>query len=192
MEKTLKPQDLFIRRKRWLTAIGAGICFAFAAALVTLFTVTALKFTTEEDNLFTFLCLCAAVFGFSFLLLAALNIRNLFFSCLLTADEKGIYNYSGLFHYGFISWSDVEQISKDATWLDILDNEAPNIRIVIKDFKAYRRGLSFGKKWILFWNLSTVKIFTLCSQIKKRELCALLEERLNYYNAPEDTQVDND
>lgn len=192
MEKSIKPDNLIIARKRGLTAFAAAVFIVLGLFFGIGGPIGLYRFLPEDNYVLILLAIAFALIALDLLLVGALNIRNLFFPCLLTADEKGIYNYSGLFHYGFISWSDIEQISKDATWLDILDNEAPNIRIVIKDFKAYSRGLSFGKKWILFWNLSTVKIFTLCSQIKKRELCALLEERLNYYNAPEDTQVDND
>lgn len=191
MEKSIKPDNLFIARKRGLTAFAAAVFIVLGLFFGIAGPIGLYKVPLEDNYVLILLAIAFALIALDLLLAGALNIRNLFFPCLLTADEKGIYSYSGLFHYGFISWNDIEQISKDATWLDILDNEAPNIRIVIKDFKAYRRSLSFGKKWILFWSFGTVKIFTLCSQIKKKELCALLEERLNFYSPADAAAIDD-
>lgn len=185
MEKRIKPVNLFIRRKRFFTAVAAFIFSAVGVALAVVFALAVSK-NPPADDIRIFLYVAIACVVFICLYLGVLNVRNLFFPYLLTTDEKGIYNYSGYFHYGFVPWSEIEEIAGYTTLLDLFDNDAPNIKLFIKDLKSYKKTISLYKKNLLFWGGGNVKIFTLCSQIKKNELLKLLDISLKYYNSPED------
>lgn len=188
MEKLTKPQNLYIRRNRALTAAAAFAFLAFAVALAALLPLGLIKYPPEKDILIPLIIGNSFIIFISFCL-GALNFRNLFFPFLLTADEKGVYNYSGYFHFGFIDWEDILSFTKDATWLDLLDDDMPSLKIYLKNFKAYRSTLSFYKKWQLFWSFGDIKIYTLCSQIKRKQLYVLLDEMLKYYGSSAE-QVD--
>lgn len=187
MEKPVKPENLFIGRKRWLTAIAAFICFAFGLTLVILTPIAVKLHPPEDGQAKVMLIAGTAVIGALCIFYGILNFRNLFFPYLLTADEKGVYNYSGLFHYGFIGWEDIENFTKDPTILDLLDSDQPCLKIYLKDFKAYKTGLSLYRKAMLFFGGCGIKIYTMCSQIKRKELFRLLSDMNSYYNTPEPT-----
>lgn len=196
MEKQIKPENLYIRRNRLLTAIGAGICFIIAAALVVAYAVAAVKFPPDDYTLFVCLCVCDGLSGFAFLLIAILNFRNLFFPYLLAADEKGIYDYSGYIHAGFIGWEEISGIKGEADGavrgfgfafvrvLNIMDGEPPKLLINLKDAKAFKNTLT---RKITYLFRSCITVPTLCAQCKNSELAALLKERLAYYGS----QVNN-
>ena len=177
----MKPENLFIERRRGLTALAAVIFAAVGLFCLIAFPLTITKFPTEDRTVMILLCIAFPIISVYALIISALNIRNLFFRYVLTADEKGIYNYSGFFHYGFLSWEDISSVNKEATILDFLDNEAACIRISLTDPKAYKRAQPFGRKWLLFWGGGNVKIYTLCSRVKKKQLCGLLDYSHGYY-----------
>lgn len=190
MEKQTKPENLFIRRNRALTAVAAFGFFAFGIALAIVFPLAVIK-NLPDDDILVDLVVGTSLITFLCLFLGALNARNLFFPFILTADEKGIYNYSGYFHYGFVPWAEIEAFTKGATILDVLDSDTPSIKIFLKDLKSYKKTISFYKKWLLFWSGCNIKVYTMCSQINKRELLGLLDSSLKYYNSPEDGTVEN-
>lgn len=190
MEKQIKPENLFIRRKRLLTALAAAIFLAFGITLAVVFPLAVIK-RPPPDDVRIYLIISITAITVLCLYMGVLNARNLFFPYLLTADEKGVYNYSGFFHFGFVKWEDIESFCKDPTWLDVLDSETPSIRIYLRDFKEFKKTLSFYKKWLLYWSGSNIKIYTLTSQIKRKQLLMLLDEMLRYYGANEAPQVDN-
>lgn len=99
MEKLTKPQNLYIRRNRALTAAAAFAFLAFAVALAALLPLGLIKYPPEKDILIPLIIGSSVIIFISFCL-GALNFRNLFFPFLLTADEKGVYNYSGYFISG--------------------------------------------------------------------------------------------
>ena len=111
------------------------------------------------------------------------------FPVILTADEKGVYNYSGFFHFGFVTWQEIGGFTKEAAVLDMLDSDTPSIKISVKNFNAFKRKQSFYRKWLLFWSLGEIKIHTLCSQIPRKQLLTLLCDMLGYYSHSE--QVNN-
>ncbi|MDE6441845.1 MAG: hypothetical protein K2L12_03715 [Clostridia bacterium] len=187
MEKPTKPQDLYIGRNRLLTAIATFVWLASGVTLAVVTPLAMVKYPPESEQTKTLLIIALSLWGAVCLLYGILNLRNLFFHYILTADEKGIYNYSGLFHYGFISWEDVEGFSKEATVLDVMDGDPPCLRIFVKDFKKYKSGISLYRKMMLLFGGCNIKIYTLCSQIKRKELYRLLNNMLSYYNAPEQT-----
>lgn len=190
MEKQTKPENIYIRRNRALTAIAALAFFALGAGIAIVFWLAIIK-TPPAEDIYTLLVISVSFAVAVTLYMAVLNIRNLFFPFLLTADEKGVYNFSGFFHYGFIAWDIIESFSKDAAILDFLENESPHVKIYIKDFKNYKKSINFYRKWLLFWNGGNVKIFTLTSQIKKMELLTLLEASLSYYGSADKETVEN-
>ena len=100
MEKQTKPENIYIRRNRILTALAALAFLALAAGIAIVFWLTVLKNPPAED-IFTLLVISLSCAVAVALYMAVLNIRNLFFPFLLTTDEKGVYNCSGFFHYGF-------------------------------------------------------------------------------------------
>lgn len=190
MERQIKPENLFVRRNRLITALGAFIFLAVGITLAVVFPLAITRRPPEED-IFIELTVGMSCIIIVCIYLGVLNARNLFFPFLLTADEKGVYNYSGFFHYGFVPWEDINGFTKDSTMLDLLDNDAPSIKIFIKDLKSYKKKTGFCKKWLLFWSGSNIKVYTLCSQIKKKELLKLLDNSLKYYGAPEDETAEN-
>ncbi len=181
MEKQIRPDNLFVARKKGLTALAAVIFAAVGLFSLIAFPLTITKFPTEDRTVMILLCIAFPIISVYALIISALNIRNLFFRYVLTADEKGIYNYSGFFHYGFLSWEDISSVNKEATILDFLDNEAACIRISLTDPKEYKRAQPFGRKWLLFWGGGNVKIYTLCSRVRKKQLCGLLDYSYGYY-----------
>lgn len=187
MEKQTKPENLFIGRKRLITAIATFAWLGFGVTLAVATPLAMFKYPPDNERTKTLLIIALSLWGAVCLLYGVLNLRNLFFPYILTADEKGIYNYSGLFHYGFIAWEDVEGFSKDATVLDIMDGDPPCLRIFVKDFKKYKGGISLYRKLMLLFGGCNIKIYTICSQIKRKELYRLLNNMLCYYNAPEQT-----
>ena len=188
MEKQIKPENLFIARKRWLTAIAAAAFLAVGIALAVAFPLAVIKYLPSDD-LRIYLIVCAVLLTAESLYLGVLNLRNLFFPYILTADEKGVYNYSGFFHFGFVAWQEIGGFTKEAAVLDMLDSDTPSIKIYLKNFKAFKRKQSFYRKWLLFWSLGEIKIHTLCSQIPRKQLLTLLCDMLVYYSHPE--QVNN-
>lgn len=177
----MKPENLFIERRRGLTALAAVFFAAVGLFCLIAFPLVITKFPTEDRTVMILLCVVFPIISVYALIISALNIRNLFFPYVLTADEKGVYNYSGFFHYGFLSWEDISSVNREATILDFLDNEAACIRISLTDPKAYKRVQPFGRKWLLFWGGGNVKIYTLCSRVKKKQLCGLLDYSHGYY-----------
>lgn len=191
MEKQVKPENLFVRRNRGITALCAFVFLGIGITLAVVFPLAVIRHPPEENIFVTLTVGMSLIIAFC-LYLGVLNARNLFFPYLLTADEKGIYNYSGYFHFGFIKWEDIASFGKDPTILDVLDNETPSIRIYVRDFAAYKKTLSFIKKWQLFWSGSNIKIYTICSRIKRKQLIALLDDMLKYYGAHEVAQENNE
>ena len=177
MEKQIKPENLYIARKRWLTAIAAAAFLAVGIALAVAFPLAVIKY------------LPSVLLTAESLYLGVLNLRNLFFPYILTADEKGVYNYSGFFHFGFVTWQEIGGFTKEAAVLDMLDSDTPSIKISVKNFNAFKRKQSFYRKWLLFWSLGEIKIHTLCSQIPRKQLLTLLCDMLGYYSHSE--QVNN-
>lgn len=177
----MKPENLFIERRRGLTALAAVFFAAVGLFCLIAFPLVITKFPTEDRTVMILLCVAFPIISVYALIISALNIRNLFFPYVITADEKGIYNYSGFFHYGFLSWEDISSVNREATILDFLDNEAACIRISLTDPKEYKRVQPFGRKWLLFWGGGNVKIYTLCSRVKKKQLCGLLDYSHGYY-----------
>lgn len=193
MEKPTKPENLYIRRNKVLTAIAAVAFLAIAVAAVAAYAVAVYKNPIEDKHNFSLLTAAVALLGLAFLSLSAFNFRNLFFPFLLTADEKGIYDYSGFFHFGLIEWKYMGEMWKGSallTILDLLDSEMPSIIIMLKtDLTEMKKELSFWQKWLLFWRGQTVKIYTLCSQVKKREIIELIKNMLDYYAEPEENET---
>lgn len=191
MEKLTKPENLFIARKKWLNALAALVFLAFGAVIAIVLPLGLVKRPPDDLSTMILLCIGSAVLAAYSLLLAALNMRNLFFPYILTSDEKGIYNYSGLLHFGFIKWEDIASIGQDSTIMDVLDNDSPHLTIFVNDLKEYKRALTLGKRQLLFWSGGNIKVYTLCSQIKRKQLGELLENSLRYYKQSYDTTVDN-
>ena len=187
MEKPTKPQDLFIGRNRLLTAVAMIAFFALGIASAVVAPLAAAESAAEDGQIKIMLIIALSILCAICILYGVLNLRNLFFPYILTADEKGIYNYSGLFHYGFIEWKDIQSFAKNSTILDVLDSEQPCLRIYVKDFKKYKSEIPFFKKMILVFGGGNLRIYTLCSQIKKKEFFQLLNNMLSYYNPPEQT-----
>lgn len=187
MERPVKPENLFIGRKRWIPAVIGFALLVFGLALAIFVPIGLSKYPPEDEQTAKYLIVCTCILSPVSILYAVLNLKNLFFPYLLTADEKGVYNYSGFFHYGFIAWEDIDGFTNNATVLDVMDGEQPCLRIFVKDFKKYKSGLSLYRKSILFFSGSNIKIFTTCSQIKRKELYRLLKNMHSYYDAPEQT-----
>lgn len=184
---------MFIRRRRVFNAIAAVIFIAVAALFITLIILNFngyLGWTRTEEFILT--AICAGVMAAISLIGAALEIRNLFYPYLLTADEKGVYDYSGFRHAGFISWRDIAGIEGEndgaargvsaalIRFFDYANGDAGKIALNLKDLKAYKRALNPFVRITRIFD-SGVIINASCADVKRSEIIAMLAERLAYY-----------
>ena len=51
MEKQIKPENLYIARKRWLTAIAAAAFLAVGIALAVAFPLAVIKYLPSDDQI---------------------------------------------------------------------------------------------------------------------------------------------
>lgn len=190
METTSIPENLKVYRKKWLTALGGVIFLIIAAALAGIFIFAYMQ--TDEATIrdikseliisFVGIDICSLIL----IIYAVLCFNNLRYPLILATDEKGIYDYSGFVHGGFINWNDIRQITGSRLIENILDvfndNTPPHVKIELKNYKrtfANRSGL-----WRTLFFLSgygCVRIRTFCSPLSRRNTLKLLNERLTYY-----------
>lgn len=104
----------------------------------------------------------------------------------MTANEQGIYDYSGFIHCGLVEWKDIGAVSPSYAdnVFEALDGKLiPCVRIILKDGKTYRRKSNiFRKIWLLF-NNSEIKLNLILSSVKHSEILPLLDRMLTYYSA---------
>lgn len=192
MEKPLKPNDMFIRRKRVFNAIAAAIFIAVAVLFIILTVLSFKGYLGWTKTELVIESICAGVMTAISLTGAALEIRNLFYPYLLTADEKGVYDYSGFRHAGFISWRDIAGIEDEndgaargvsaalIRFFDYTGGDAGKIVLNLKNYKAYKRALNPIARITRIFD-SGVIINASCADAKRSEIIAMLTERLAYY-----------
>ena len=88
MEKQIRPDNLFVARKKGLTALAAVFFAAAGLFCLIAFPLLITKFPTEDRTVMILLCIAFPIISVYALIISALNIRNLFFRYVLTADEK--------------------------------------------------------------------------------------------------------
>lgn len=191
MEENKKPENMTVYRKKGMTVLGGILSLLLAASLIALITV-AYILTPEETikDVKTFIIIAyvgVGIASFVLLLFAVLNFNNLRYPVILATDEKGIYDYSGFVHGGFIPWDDILKITgggrKIEAFLDVLeDGSLTDVKIELRNYKltfANRSGL--WRALYYMTGFGCVKLRTLCSALSKKNTYALLSERLNYY-----------
>lgn len=104
-----------VYRKKGMTVLGGILSLLLAASLIALITV-AYILTPEETikDVKTFIIIAyvgVGIASFVLLLFAVLNFNNLRYPVILATDEKGIYDYSGFVHGGFIPWDGISTIT---------------------------------------------------------------------------------
>lgn len=191
MERISKPENLTVYRKKGLTVLGGLLSLLLAAALITFITVAYLmtpEETVKEVKTSVIIAFTGVGIGAFFLISnTALCLYNLRYPVILATDEKGIYDYSGFIHCGFIGWNDILEITgcgnRAEAFIDLFENGSlTEVKIELRNRKATFANRS--KLWTALFIMSgfgTVRIRTMCSPLSKKITYALLNERLKYY-----------
>lgn len=192
MENNKAPENLTVYRKKGLTLFGGIAFLLWAVVIIGLFVFAYIKTgdtDAETKNAMVIALVGVVIFSSVMVINAALCFNNLRYRCILAADEKGLYDYSGFVHSGFIPWEDIQHIHgggrKIEAFADLLVEGTPNsVKI---DLKNYRRTFANrGRLWLFIYVLSgfgCTKIHTFCSPVSKKQTYALLTERYDYYTA---------
>lgn len=191
-----KPENLTVYRKRDLTVFAAVLWLAGAAAIEGLILFAYFKSADQlpEEKSAVIICLIGVSIVSAIMIVnSALCFNNLRYPCILATDEKGIYDYSGYIHSGFISWDDIESISgsqKIEAFLDLLaDSQPPSVKIELKNPRAtFANRNIIWKIAFIFTSFGCVNIRTICSPLSRRETNKLLCERLAYYTEKCETE----
>lgn len=199
MEKAEKPLDMYVKRKRGLTAFAGTMWLAAVGGLIALYFTAVLGNMENADKIDCVLVTVGIfVWAFVMLVIGVLCFRNLFCEFVVTADESGVNDYSGFVHAGHIDWSEIEKVSfeegsKLSRALDAFNGEQRNcVRLVLKDVKKFAAKRSFIKRVAFFFfgypalELPSVSIKSFCSTVKKQEIYALLSEMHAYYSTDND------
>jgi len=171
MERISKPENLTVYRKKGLTVLGGLISLLLAAALITFITVAYLmtpEETVKEVKTSLIIAFTGVGIGAFFLISnTALCLYNLRYPVILATDEKGIYDYSGFIHCGFIGWNDISEITgcgnRAEAFIDLFENGSlTEVKIELKNRKATFANRS--KLWTALFIMSgfgTVRISTM-------------------------------
>lgn len=185
-----KPTEMYLLRRRKLTVIISLAILAAAAALplVEWFVLSDLV----VDG-FTQLFAVTLVWSFIVLIFAALNFRNAFYPYIIAADERGIYNYSGLIHGGFIAWSDIERISfgrmhNVADVIDAAYGNLPCITITLNNKREFRSRQNIFKRLVFAFSDGDIKIHTFMAKAKRKDVCEAIYEFSRHYLTEKGTQ----
>jgi len=196
MEKVTKPENITVYRKRALTALAACGWVLAGAAFVAVMVAAFIKTRDTENAAAATACLVfGCIFAFIMIVNGALCFNNLRFPVLVYTDEKGFYDYSGFVHCGFVAWSDIELITCGNTVSDLLEaasGDAPGIRLWLKNPKnSFKDRNKLWKIAYIFSESGCVKVRTLCSKVKKKELYGLINARFAYYALNSDGKEGN-
>lgn len=197
METTAKPENLTVYRKKWLTALGGIIylivALAFIGVLIAAYYLTDEATLKELKTEIIISFVGVGICSFILIVYSALCFLNLRYPVILATDEKGLYDYSGFIHGGFISWSDIRQITGSTIiggLVDVFaDNASPHVKVELKNYRlTFANRNRFWKIIFLLSGFGCLSIRTLCSPLSRRNTLNLLNERLAYYTANTETE----
>lgn len=187
MEATKKPENLSVLRKKGLTVVIATLWLILGIALEGLF--AAAYFLNSDGGSGVYILICfigSTVFSAVMFTYSALYFRNLAYPVILASDEKGLYDYSGFLHCGFIPWEDIAKISGpnnlEAVFNTALEGYSPAVIIELKDNSEVIK--RHGKLWRVAFYLTgfgCIKIRTFFSPLSRKQTDAAICERFLYY-----------
>lgn len=189
MEKPIKPQDIAIRQRRWVTAAFALLALLLLAGVISLPFAVALRPDESWDAASqTGLLACASVacvlFGVPLLGLAVALFAKLPRDYLVFTDEKGLHLYSTLIPYGFIPWENIANVQYHGVYSvsqDFFSPDANHIRLTLRSTADFCKGLNFVQKAAFRLGFSRLFVpLTLCKG-KGVEIGAALQGIWVYY-----------
>lgn len=190
MQKLEESQNIFIARKRWLTALAAALWAAFSAGLIVLAYFAATNAQIQAESLAVALCVAISVFAAIGLIECGLCIRNLFYRIAISIDDEGIFDRTGFVHCGLVRWEDIATVESNGALSEfLLEDGIPTVRLALKSPKTTFAGRSaLWRAAFAFSQSHSIKLRTMCTYIKKAELVAIIRERLSRNRA---TEVEN-
>jgi len=193
MEKTQKPQDIYVRQRYWVTAFFAFLSSVFLVGVIILPIAFALRPPTdmEQTSVKTLLIafsVAAGVFGLPLAFTTVALFIKLFRKVMIAADDKGIYLSGTLVPYGFIPWDNIAEVKYFKPFNFSSDPFAPeysHINIVLRSKERFLKGLNAIQRFYFRVNFKRLYCnLALCSG-KGREIGEALESAFRYYTGTE-------
>ena len=188
MEKPTKPQNIYVKRNRFLSVLAGVFWIILTAGIATLSFYIIPTFAELEkltDQILMYFAGC--FFTVVGLIYIVLSFRNAAIEYVIYTDEKGLYHYSGFVHLGFIAWEDIGDIICHGMFWVVVDN-GTRIQIIPKNPNAFWYKLSKLKRFILGLTYYRITVKTLFTNVKAQELYPLLKDSIKYYNDEREEQ----
>lgn len=196
MEKPTRPQDVYIRQRKWVTAGFALIALILLACVLLLPTAVALSPDESWSKEFAagFLalsCVAAVLFGVPLLAAAVALCAKLPHEHLIRTDEKGLYLASTLIPYGLIPWENIANVEYSGVLNLSQDLFAPDInhvKITLRSKTDFKKGLNFIQKTAFKMSFSRLYVPLVLCKGKGAEVGRVLRTAWEYYSVPD--QID--
>lgn len=186
MEKLTKPQNIYVKRNRFLSVIAGVLWLILTAGLATLcFYILPVYAELENFTDIILMYFAGCFFTATGIIYVVLSFRNATIEYVIYTDEKGLYHYSGFVHLGFIPWEDIGDILCHGMFWVLADN-GTRIQIIPKNAEIFWRKLSRFKRFMLAMTYYRITVKTLFTNVKAQHLYPLLKDSVRYYNAERD------
>lgn len=197
MEKPQKPQDVYIRQRRWATVCFALLALILLADAIALPVAVALRpdenwSAAFQTGFFALSCAAAVLFGVVLLAVLLLLCMKLPRTFLITADEKGIYLYSSLVPYGFIPWDNVANVEYYGVFSfsqDLFAPDANHIKLTLRSKADFRKRLRWFQRAAFRLNFSRLYVSLVLCKGKGAEIGRALRTMREYYAPRDDSNL---
>ncbi len=193
MERPIKPQDIYIRQKRLMTALFVVLFLGVIALMAALDALVLLGRITFDDGSapnaggFTAMTVIAAAFIVVYIVFL---VRLLSRKFMLVVDSRGIDVRCTFFNNVLIPWSNIVGVEQ---WggrggkggLAAAIGDGVRLAVELRDVREYKKSLNriaaklfLGKSGLVFIGLSFCKG-------KARDICSVIKSSAEYYTLRE-------